>query len=325
MHPGYHAALNGLALADGGDRAWLELRGPDAEGFLQRILASDLRRLEAGGGQWSALLDGQGHWIADLLLYRARAEAEEVFGLDVDASLTTALAQRLDLLRFGESLSWSDPAAQPARLLLLGPGGPGALAAGGLAAPADRSGFGIRRDDGLVLLRRPDRGAPCLELLGSAEQLRELEQSFVAAGGVRADGAVLETLRVEAFIPRFGADFDAAVTLPVSGEWRRASVTKGCYAGQEVVARVNTYGEAPRQICQLHFDGDADMLGAELVDEEGKSAGVVSSWTLSPRRGHGLGLGTLRRRAARSGARLTAVRGAARVPLRVEVPAKELG
>lgn len=325
MHPGYHAAVNDLALADGSDRAWLDLRGADGADFLQRVLASDLRQVAAGGGQWSALLDGQGHWIADLLLYRSGAATEEVFGLDLDSTLATTFANRLDQLRFGERLSWSDSVIQPARLLLLGPSGSAALTAQGLTPPPDRDGFGIRRQDEWVLLRRPDRGAPCVELLGSRERVRALEQAFVKAGAARADRDVLETLRIEALIPRFGADFDAETILPVSGEWRRASVKKGCYSGQEVVARINTYGEAPRQLCQLHFESEADLLDAELVDEAGKSMGTVSSWALSPRLGHGVGLGTLRRRSAVNGARLTAVRGNLRVPLRVTVPVKQLG
>jgi len=325
MPSGYEAALQGLALADGGSRAWLEMRGPDSADFLQRVLTSDLRRLAAGGGQWSALLDGHGHWIADLLLFRVGAAADEVFGLDVESALTTTLAQRLDMLRFGERLSWSDPAAQPARLLLLGPGAAAALQARGLPEPPDREGFGIVRHESLLLLRRPDRGAPCVELLGGRAELAVLEQGFAASGAARADAATLETLRIEAFIPRHGADFDGEFTLPVSGEWRRASVTKGCYSGQEVVARINTYGEAPRQLCRLVFEGGADMGGAELLDADGRSAGSVSSWALSPRLGHGVGLGTLRRRAAVNGAQLTAVRDAERARLRVEVPVKQLG
>ena len=58
--PEYAACREGWAIADGGDRGWLEMRGGDLRTFLQRILSSDLLHLPAGGGQWSSLLDGKG-------------------------------------------------------------------------------------------------------------------------------------------------------------------------------------------------------------------------------------------------------------------------
>ncbi|MBT5101637.1 MAG: aminomethyl transferase family protein, partial [Planctomycetes bacterium] len=58
----YEAARDGIALFDGGDRGWIEITGPDTADFLQRLLSSDVSKLEWGNGQWSAMLDGKGHW-----------------------------------------------------------------------------------------------------------------------------------------------------------------------------------------------------------------------------------------------------------------------
>ncbi len=325
MDPAYRAALEGLAIADGADRAWLEMSGPDAEDFLQRILSSDLRRLEPGAGQWSALLDGDGRWIADLLLYRHAPPSAEVFGMDLPAALAAPFHARLNMLHFSERLTIAAAQPQPARRLLLGPGGARPLQAAGLPVPPDRDGFGLSRAGELTILRRPDRGAPCVEVLGPPARVAAAETAALAGGAVPASAAVLETLRIESFLPRWGADFDGETALPQSNEWRRASVTKGCYAGQEVVARINTYGEAPRQLCRLRFDGAEPMSGADLTDDGGKMLGTVSSWTLSPRSGQGVGLGTLRRKAAAAGARLLARRGDIRVGVTVEVPEKRLG
>ena len=73
----YQAARESLALADGGDRGLVQMRGADLIDFLQRTLSSDLSKLAPGGGQWSALLDGKGHWITDLLLFRLPDEDGE--------------------------------------------------------------------------------------------------------------------------------------------------------------------------------------------------------------------------------------------------------
>lgn len=321
--PAYRAALEGLALGDGGDRAWLEMEGADAADFLQRVLSSDVRRLTRGGGQWSAMLDGRGHWISDLLLFRAPEGGADRFGLDLPAARAATFQQRLEMLHFGERLKWTAPA--PARLLLLGPGGARALAAAGLPAPAAQEGFGWAQAGAVSVLRRPDRGAFCVEVLAPPAQAAAARLAVLGAGAVPITAEELETLRIEAFEPRWGHDFDEEVSLPQSGEWRRASVSKGCYAGQEVVARVNTYGEAPRQLCRVRFEGDAPMLGADLTDDEGKVLGRVSSWAWSPRSGAGVGLATLRRRAAVSGQRLRAEHGGRRDQAVVEVPEKVLG
>ena len=330
--PEYEAARTGVALADGGDRAWLQIDGADAEEFLQRVLSSDLRALAPGAGQWSAMLDGKGHWVSDLLLYRLPG-ALPSFGMDLPAVRAAAMTARLELLHFSEELAWT--VSDAARLLVLGPQGAAQLAAAGVALPpelAATDGFRCATvtraatPDALLVLRRPDRGAECLELIGAAGSLVTLAEELQAAGAVPCGLVALDILRVEAFQARWGDDFDEQDTLPNCNEWRRASLSKGCYAGQEVVAKINTYGEAPRQLCRLRFDGGPQPLrGAELFDADGKAVGAVRSWVWSPQAEQGVGLGMLRRRAAVDGASLVAHLGELRVTARVEVPGKELG
>ncbi|MDA1260787.1 MAG: hypothetical protein O3A20_09220 [Planctomycetota bacterium] len=321
----YRAAHEACARADGADRAWLELSGPDARDFLQRVTSSDLRALTAGGGQWSALLDGKGHWISDLLLYSLPGGSEEEFGIDLPAARADAVAQRFDMLHFSERFelrraAWS-------RMLLLGPLAERHLAGLGLEPPPKLGAFGASRADPLLLLRRPDRGVPAIEILGPEAELVRLNENLAQSGVPCIGEEARETLRIEAFVPRWGADFDQETTLPNSNEWRRASVSKGCYAGQEVVARINTYGEAPRQLCRLRSEGEepAQLLGAELADADGRVLGSVTSWAWSPRMERGLGLGMLRRKAATDGFRLIARDAGAEVNVVVELPPKELG
>lgn len=321
----YAAAHDACARADGADRAWLEVAGPDARDFLQRVVSSDLRRLQPGGGQWSALLDGKGHWISDLLLFLPAGGAADAFGLDLPAARAEAVAQRLGMLHFSERLTLA-PRAAP-RLSLLGPLAARHAAALGLPAPPDLGGFGALRDGERLVLRRPDRGVPALEILAPEPELARLNESLAQAGVPCLGAEARETLRIEGFIPRWGADFDEESTLPASNEWRRASVSKGCYAGQEVVARINTYGEAPRQLCRLRFEGESPvpLAGAELTTEEGRFVGIVTSWAWSPRVGGAVGLGALRRRGAADGVRLRARLDGAEAQAVVAVPPKELG
>ncbi len=304
---GYAGLTEDAAWAEVADRGLLEVRGPDASDFLQRILASDAAALEPGHGQWSALLDGRGHWVTEAILFRDPVQAD-VFLLDLPEERLEPVAQRLETLHFAEDLTLAPHAEGAGRLLVAGPRAAARLGEAELPVPDAGDGFGITAlgDEGLVL-RRADRGVPAWEVIAPTPRREELRRSLRDAGVAEASPEALETVRIEAFQPKWGVDLTEAETLPVSDEWRRASLAKGCYPGQEVVARVNTYGEAPRRLVRLFADAPiAGLSGAELLSPEGRRLGEVRSWTVSPRHGVGVGLGLVRRRAARDGFQLVA-------------------
>ncbi|MDP7062320.1 MAG: glycine cleavage T C-terminal barrel domain-containing protein [Planctomycetota bacterium] len=324
--PEYEAARTTTMIADGGDRAWIEMRGYDLVDFLQRILSSDVSKLEPGTGQWSAILDGKGHWIADLLLYRLEAADGQVrIGIDMPTECYNHMVERIELLHFAEDLEYLTP--EPARLLLLGPGSKESIQAIGLDMDSDYE-FASKRFENCTVLRRPDRGVDCLELVGSEDVIVDLATNLKDNGAVPGGWVALDILRVEAGRPRWGSDFDEHVTLPASNEWHRASITKGCYAGQEVVAKINTYGESPRQLCRLHFDGEPrPLVGAEIHDAEGHKMGRVTSWVWSPQENRAIGLGMLRRRIAVDGVEVDAIdpQDGTSVKATVAVPEKVFG
>ena len=331
--PEYAACREGLALAEGGDRGWILARGADLRPWLQRILSSDLLALPPGGGQYSALLDAKGHYITELLLYAAGGGDGETLLLDLPASREEEMDRRLDLFHFGEDLAWERP--RPARLLVLGPQAAAALEDQGLPvpraagdAPASRRDLAVAEaGEGLWVLQRPDRGEASWELCGPAGRIEPLAKALREAGAVPAGLVALDILRVEAGIPKWGVDFGPETTLPDSSQWQRASVQKGCYAGQEVVARVNTYGEAPWSLCRLRFrEGREPLNGLPLHDAAGKPVGRVTSWVWSPVRDEPIGLGSLRRRVARTGEKVYALHPDGRpVEAVVEAPEKTLG
>ncbi len=337
----YQAAVEGSVLADGGDRAWIRVEGAECAAWLQRFLSSDVLALEAGYGQWSAMLDAKGRWVSDLLLYRTpaagsdAAQAPPQWFIDCPASRCEVLLQRLEMMHFGEDCAWQQE--HPARLLIGGPAARACLHAVGIPHPAGAAA-GPHQEmaldlwtasssaPALTVLRRPDRGLDCWEVLGDPAAVEELARTLHNAGAVPTGIVVLDILRVEAGLPRWGSELSEEVSLPESNEWRRGSLSKGCYAGQEVLARIHTYGEAPRQLCQLRFDGgQVPLHGAELFGEDGRKLGLLHSWVHSPRAGCPLGLGTLRRRAATDGVRVWAVLGEEKVMATVRVPDKVVG
>ena len=324
--PEYEAARTATMIADGGDRAWIEMRGFDLFDFLQRILSSDISHLESVGGQWSAMLDGKGHWIADLLLYQlVMPNGDSRIGVDMPAECYQHLLDKIEAYHFTEDLEWLTP--EVTRLLVLGPGANQAVAELGMELPSDDD-FASVRFDKVTLLRRPDRGIDCLEFLGEEEEVIALAKKLREQGAVPGGWVALDILRVEAGRPRWGSDFDHHVTLPASNEWHRASITKGCYAGQEVVAKINTYGESPRQLCQLRFDGaPRPLVGAEIHDADGHKMGRVTSWVCSPQENAAVGLAMLRRRIAVDGTEVDAIdpQDGTAVKATVAVPEKVFG
>lgn len=293
----YEAARESQIVADGGDRGLLELSGGDALDFLQRLLTSDTSKLEPGHGQWSALLDGKGHWLSDLLLFRhaGTPDAGERLWLDCPIDRAEFLQQRLEMMHFGEDIQWR--ILEPARLLVAGP----SVAAAPSAGPGSSAeGFGVQPAEhaGCVWLGRPDRGVACRELVGSAAAVEAAARQLREADATPAGWVALDILRVEAGQPRWRTDFDNESTLPETGEWHRASLSKGCYAGQEVVAKVHNFGQAPRQLCLLQFaSGERSLRGAEIHDAEGKKMGVVTSWVWSPQADQPIGMGIVKRKA----------------------------
>lgn len=290
----YQAAREGLLLADGGDRAAILIQGADSLDFLQRLTSNDTGKLVPGAMLWSAMLDGKGHWVADLLLYRLpdADDAPQVL-IDLPRECAEAVATRMEMSHFTEAVSWRT--LEVPRLLLVGPQatGPG----DGDAAVQGEA----------IWLRRPDRGAPCWECLAPAAELTQLADAMLAAGAVPGGLVALDILRVEAGRPRFGTDFSPETILPAAAEWQRVSLHKGCYVGQEVVARIHTYGEAPRQLVRLRFGQHAEPLRGARLELEGRAIGTVTSWVWSPLHDEAIGLGTVRRQGAVEGQVLAAV------------------
>jgi aminomethyltransferase len=332
----YEAARTGAILADGGDRAWIRAQGSQVQGFLQRLLTSDVKNLEPGRGQWSAMLDAKGHWVADLLLFRVPDEDDEpVILLDCPSCRVKTVLDCLETFHFGELLTWQE--MDLARLLVAGPNAAKVLSDENsffMKEQAEEAPFDDQErasslgeafplmvdfriqflEPGNWIVERPDRGLTCFEFVGSAESIQKVARNLHEKGVEPTGLVVLDILRVENHRPRWGEDFAEANTLPGTGEWHRASFTKGCYTGQEVVAKIDTYGAAPRQLCHLSFGNfDKPLSGSELRTQDNKVVGVVTSWVWSPILDSAIGLGIVKRRALEVGENLLATSGSEEV------------
>jgi folate-binding protein YgfZ len=247
----------GAGLVDRSDRDVLAIPGPDRLTWLHSLTSQHLERLADRTGTQALVLSPNGHVEHHLVL----AELGGTTWADVEpgtgAELVTFLQRMVFMLRVEPSLvtgSW-------AVLSLVGPRTDDVLAAAQLPVPDAVTPL----DGGEFLRRMPPigDGAPVVDLVVPRASVAEVADRLLAAGATLAGFDAYEALRVEARRPRFGVDTDHR-TIPNELEWLRTAVhlEKGCYRGQETVARVHNLGRPPRRLVLLHLDGVSEELPA---------------------------------------------------------------
>jgi folate-binding protein YgfZ len=292
------------------DRALLEVRGSDRLRFLQGQLTNDVAALDPATGRaacYALALTREGRIVADCHVV-ARPAAT---WLETAAASAPALCERLARYVIADDVAIADRSADFAHFDLVGPradalasraagsavvlaeGGVAEVSIGGAAALAARFGPGpaIR-----LIAAQADAAA-----LGAA-----LEAAAAALGAAAVDAAVLEALRVEAGRPRAGAEIGPD-TLPAELRLveRAVSFTKGCYTGQEIVARMASRDRVGHLLIGVRFDADAQPDVPTPIRVGDAVVGELTSAARSPLAG-AIGLGIVRKAAAAPGTRVEA-------------------
>ena len=241
----------------------LTVSGPDAESYLQGQLSQDVSAITPGGSAWSWVLAPTGKVDA---LIRVTRTPDGGWLIDTDGGWGSAVAARLARFKLRSKL---DIEASP--LAVLGVRGP--------IADLDLAAAGL-------VISPPWPGVPGADVIGPEPEIPGVE--------VRRAGAA-EAERIIAGIPKMGAELDER-TIP--GETGlvpiTVSFTKGCYTGQELVARIDSRGgNVPRHLRGLRFT-DGVPPGAELTAPDGRAAGSVTS-SAPDACGRWVGLGYIRR------------------------------
>jgi folate-binding protein YgfZ len=281
----YRAAQEGCALFDESDRGRLEVSGAEAALFLHRLLANDVHAVPLGGGQRNLLLDSKGKVLFEFELYRVE---DARFVLSVPPGRAAALRAALERYHFSEKVAFGDSSAAYAPLLLLGPRSD-ALAQQVLGCEVPQQEYRWARGSfqGAELLAARTRayGSRAIRLVATPAQAPALWSALRAAGASAAGIVARDCLRVEAGVALAGEDVDETV-YPQEARWEDAfSLTKGCYIGQEVVAKIDTYGGLNKRLVVLKLSHDEPVArGTRLLrlDEgEWRDLGVVTSWAYS--------------------------------------------
>ena len=266
------ALTRAAGLVDRSHREIVRIAGEDRLSWLHSLTTQDLQHLEPGTGAQALVLSPQGHIEHHLTL----ADDGTAVWAHVEPGTAGALLAFLQSMRFLLKVDLDDVSSDFAVLTLMGP-----------QRPADPP-------DGTVVAM-PD--AFGMDVVVPRDRLSQIAATVADGGAAVAGLSAYEALRIAAHRPRFGLDTDHK-TLPHEVGWIETAVhlTKGCYRGQETVARVHNLGHPPRRLIMLHLDGSEDRLPVhgDPVTRDDTTVGFVGSaarhFELGP-----IGLGLIKR------------------------------
>jgi tRNA-modifying protein YgfZ len=317
-----------LLLFDISNRGRLKMTGEDRVRFLNGQVTNDVKSLAPTSGCYAALTNAKGKMRADMLILNLGTE----FLIEVEPGLETTVVESLEKYIIADDVQVETVTDRWKAFSIIGSAASDFLRSAKLCAnppskmyeivPLNLGGLGSVEASAQALT---DQRHPTLETAFLVRSFRAPTDSFDIwveaskastlighlqhAGCKTGTEAELEILRVEASIPKFGMEMDENTIPNEAGlEARAISYTKGCYIGQEVIARIKSVGHVNRQLAKLRFKGTPEK-GSPLLLQD-KEVGKVSSVVESPRFGC-IGLAIVRREAVAEGTVLTHSKGEA--------------
>ena len=267
-------------------RGKLLVRGRDAAEYLQGQLTNDIEALQAGEGCYAALLDRKGHIQADMRVLRT---GEEEIWLDTEPEGLEPARRHLQMYKIGREVEVEDLTGERATLALIGP----RSAAVAATPPLPEFASAEVAVAGIECLATGTSGG--LDLLVATDDAERLRAALLDAGAAAVSPEAVEILRVEAGVPRFGAEMGPESMPAEAGiDATAVSFTKGCYIGQEPVARLHYKGRPNRHLRGLSLSAPA--AAGESLRLGDKEVGRIGTACVSPAHGP-IALAVVRREA----------------------------
>ena len=298
----YRQLREECGLLDRSARGKLLVTGSEAAEYLQGQLTNDVEAIDPGDGTYAALLDRKGHMQGDMRVLRppssfpfgsqaTAGNSERGLWLDTEPEALEAVRRHLEMYKIGRDVEVVDVTSERAILSLIGPRA--VEIAGSAALPENTcEAVTIAGTDALAV-----GTAEGIDMIVAAEARERVADALLAAGAAEVSPEAVEILRIEAGRPRFGAEMGTETMPAEAGIVEQAvSFTKGCYIGQETVARLHYKGKPNRHLRGLKLSGATGaQAGAPVLLGE-KAVGRLGSAGVSPAFGP-IGLAILRREA----------------------------
>ncbi|HET9103578.1 MAG TPA: folate-binding protein [Solirubrobacteraceae bacterium] len=272
----YTAITTAVGMLDRSERGKLALTGPEAKSFLQGQVSNDVEALTPGTGCYAAFLTPKGKMLGDLRIL----DTGDELALDTERVALQGLFNMIRRFSLGFDTELHKRTLQRGLISLIGPDGARVAGVGDLPATEHAH----REAEVANVPLRAIRTDVGIDLLCDAADTEHLINALAGMGVPRVGEAAAECLRVERGRPRYGIDLDDTV-IPQEADLnpRAVSFTKGCYVGQETVARLFYRGKPNRRLRGLRLSAEAPA-GAEITFG-GRVVGTLGSVAQSPAHG----------------------------------------
>ena len=294
--PGYAAVRDGGAgVIDLSARGRILISGSEAVMFLNGLVTNDMKTLAANTWMPAAFPNVQGRLLAAVRVIHR----DDGFLIDTESATSDTVVKLLERFTLAGEFRLKDLTENIALLSIQGAKASEMMAAifGETLANLGRDAVASVAWQGkqITVIRATHTAEDGFDLFVSATEVEALRDAFIKAGAEPIGSEVLGTLRIEAGIARYGVDMDETNVVTETNLDDAVSFTKGCYIGQEIIARIKYRGHVAKKLAGLICEGEVSLeRGAKIFSSDDKEIGRVTSVAYSPRLGRTIALGYLK-------------------------------
>jgi folate-binding protein YgfZ len=299
---------SGAGLTDLSPRGRILVSGSEAVQFLNGLITNDMKTLAEGRWMPAAFPNVQGRLIASVRVIRLRDEGagrnvSPTFLIDTEAATRDLVLKTIERFTLAGDFQVTDVTNQTAHISIQGTNAALVVSevVGGEAATFQSTGakqISWQRIDSsceVTILRATHTGQDGFDLILEAAKASELWDALYAAGARPVGYDALEMLRIEAGIPRYIIDMDETNVVTEAALDHAVSYTKGCYVGQEIIARIKYRGHVAKKLSGINFGRAVKVeAGATIKSLDDKEIGRITSSTYSPHLGSTIAMGYLK-------------------------------
>lgn len=276
----------GAGLIDLSSRGRVEVSGAEAVQFLNGLITNDVKTLEDNSWMPAAFPNVQGRLVASVRVVRRG----DTFLFDTEAATHANVLKTLERFTLAGDFRVRDVTHETAHVSVQGKDSVrivGAVLGEAAASVPQRKAVGVSWEDAdLTVIRATHTAEDGFDVIVGANEAPRLWEALTEAGARPVGFGALDILRVEAGVPRYGVDMNETNVVLEAALDEAVSYTKGCYIGQEIIARIHWRGHVAKRLAGLILDGDGAtpvLRESKIKTPEGKEIGRITSSVFSPR------------------------------------------